>query len=177
MMTQRDSYIKEETHSNGVTSFKCSKRNFFLVDAEVQDMLKVFKNIMKSGIHRVATHTVVFPCAYAITCILKHVDFGNMYICNAKGESITSFQLADLENFYHLEKGTQNLDEELLSGFKCMTKELFSIWYKPDKSFKHRLIGRYPTTTLRIHINASWLCFADCMESHMIPNLLYHICP
>jgi hypothetical protein len=64
-----------------------------------------------------------------------------MYICNARGDPIASFHPANLAKFYHLEKGTQKLDEEILSGFKCTEKYLFNIWYKPDKSFKHK-----PTT-------------------------------
>jgi hypothetical protein len=72
-----------------------------------------------------------------------------MYICNARGEPITSFWLKDLAKCYHLEKGTKNLDNELLSEFKHTTKDLFPRWYKEDKQFKLRPTGGYPTTLLR----------------------------
>jgi hypothetical protein len=103
------------------------------VEAEDQDELQIFKNIQRSGLHRVASHVAVFPCVDAIVWILKHVDLENRYILNARGDPIASFQVVDLEKYYHLEKGTQKLDEELLSGFKHKEKDLFKIWYKPKK--------------------------------------------
>jgi hypothetical protein len=60
------------------------KKKNFTTDPEDQDKLRIFKNIRKYVIHRVATHIVVFPCVDAITWILKHVEFGNRYICNVR---------------------------------------------------------------------------------------------
>jgi hypothetical protein len=53
-------------------------------------------------------------------------------------EPIASFQPTNMDKFYLLEKGTWKFDEELLGGFKCMEKTFLNIWYKLDKSFKHR---------------------------------------
>jgi hypothetical protein len=73
----------------------------------------------------------------------------NRYICNTRGEHVASFYPVNLEIFYQLEQGTQKLDEELLGGFKHMEKDLFCIWYKPSKSFKQKLVDKYPTTSIR----------------------------
>jgi hypothetical protein len=91
----------------------------------------------------------VFPCTDAIAWILKHVDLGNIYVCNSRRDPIASFWPKDLEKCYHLEKGTKKLENKLLVEFKHTTKELFPRWYKPDKQFKLRPRGGYPTTALR----------------------------
>jgi hypothetical protein len=47
------------------------KKSNFSVEAEEPDELQVFRNIRKSRIFRVAAHPTVFPCADAISWILK----------------------------------------------------------------------------------------------------------
>jgi len=90
----------------------------FLVEDEDQEEPKIFKNIQRLGLHRVAYHAITFPWVDEIVWILKDVDLENVYILNSRGDSIASFYLVILEKCYHLEKGTQNMDEELLNGFK-----------------------------------------------------------
>jgi hypothetical protein len=43
------------------------KKKKFATDIEDQDELKIFKNIIKFGIYRVETRSVVFPCTDAIS--------------------------------------------------------------------------------------------------------------
>jgi len=43
------------------------KNKKFSTDVEDQDELKIFKNIRRYGIFRVASYVVVFPCIDAIT--------------------------------------------------------------------------------------------------------------
>jgi hypothetical protein len=64
--------------------YQMFKKQNFIIDAEDQDELRIFKNIRKYGIHRVAAHIAVFPCVDVIAWILKHIDLGNRYICNAQ---------------------------------------------------------------------------------------------
>jgi hypothetical protein len=60
------------------------KKSNFSVEAEEPDELKVFKNIKKSGIFRVASTPMVFPCVDSITWILKNIDVNNRYIYNSR---------------------------------------------------------------------------------------------
>jgi hypothetical protein len=129
--------------------FQMFKLQNFPINVEDQDQLRIFNNIRKSKLHRVAAHPPVLPCADAIAWIIEHVDLQNRYILNARGEPIASFQAADLAKYYHLEKGPQKLDEDLLSKFPYKGNDLFKIWYKPDIVFKHRRSGNYPTTELK----------------------------
>jgi hypothetical protein len=58
---------------------------------EIEDELKIFKNIQKSKLHKVATHGTIFPYVDTISWIVKHVYLDNKHILNAKGHPITSF--------------------------------------------------------------------------------------
>jgi hypothetical protein len=86
------------------------KKSKFFIEAEELDELKVFKNIRKSGIFRVASHPVMFPCTDSITWILKNIDVNGRYICNARKDPIASFKPEYLEKCYHIEKGSKKLD-------------------------------------------------------------------
>jgi hypothetical protein len=57
--------------------FQMFKKKNFPMDVEDQDELKIFKNIQRSGLHRVVACATMFPCADAISWILKHVDLDN----------------------------------------------------------------------------------------------------
>jgi hypothetical protein len=60
------------------------KKSNFSTEAEDPGELQAFKNIIKSGIFRVAAHPTVFPCADAISWILKNTYVDNRYIFNAR---------------------------------------------------------------------------------------------
>jgi hypothetical protein len=59
------------------------KKSNFSTEVEEPDELQAFKNIRKSGIFRVEAHPMVFPCADAISWILKNIDINSRYVCNA----------------------------------------------------------------------------------------------
>jgi hypothetical protein len=77
------------------------------------------------------------------------MDLGNRCILNAKEDPIASFQASNLAKYYHLEKGTRSLDDELLNKFLHKAKELFKIWYKPNRTFKLIPSSKYLTIVLR----------------------------
>jgi hypothetical protein len=110
---------------------------------------KVFKNIRKSGIFRVASHLVVFPCADAITWILKNIDVNGRYICNDKKYPIASLRPEFLEKCYHIDKGTKMLDNKMLDEFEYTPKDLFLKCYKVEKQFEYIPKGGYPRISLR----------------------------
>jgi hypothetical protein len=60
------------------------KKSNFSTKSEDPGELQEFKNIRKSGIFRVATHPTIFPCADAISWILKNADVDSRYIFNAR---------------------------------------------------------------------------------------------
>jgi len=89
---------------------------------------------------------VVFPYVDVVDRILKKIDLGKRYIFNTRGDPIVSFHPEDLAKCYHMEKGTLNMDNELLNGFKHTKKYLCCIRYKTYKQFKLKPTGGYPIT-------------------------------
>jgi hypothetical protein len=59
--------------------------------AEDDPNLKMFRNIKRSKIYKVAAHAIVFPCAEFVLWIMKYIDLETIYILNSKGHPITSF--------------------------------------------------------------------------------------
>jgi hypothetical protein len=129
--------------------FQMFKLQKFPVNVQEQDQLQIFSNIRKSKLHRVAARPPVLPCADAVSWIVEHVDLQNRYILNAIGEPIASFQGSNLAKYYHLKKGLQQLDGDLLTKFPYRGDDLFKLWCKPDVVLKHRHSGNYPIADLK----------------------------
>jgi hypothetical protein len=121
----------------------------FLVNVHDQDQLQIFNNIWKSKLHRLAACPPVLPCADAVSWIVEHVDLQNRCILTVIGEPIASFQGSDLASYYHLKKGLQQLDRDLLTKFPYKGDDLFRLWCKPDVVLKHIRSANYPTTDLK----------------------------
>jgi hypothetical protein len=77
------------------------------------------------------------------------VNLETRYILNAREHPITSFQASTIASCYHLDKGELSLDENLIKEFPLKVKDLFKVWYNPNKPFKSRPSGEYPTNLLR----------------------------
>jgi hypothetical protein len=60
-------FLEKEEDSQVGDIYETFKKNNFFVNAEDQDKLIIFKNIGKHRIHRVSTHTMVFPCVDVIS--------------------------------------------------------------------------------------------------------------
>jgi hypothetical protein len=98
--------------------YQMFKKYKFSTYCEDQDELKIFKNIRRYEIFRVAACAAVFPCTDSITWRLKHIYLRNIYVCNFRRDPITSFQPKDLEKCYHLKKGNNKLDKKILAEFE-----------------------------------------------------------
>jgi len=57
--------------------FQMFKKKNFPVEVEDWDEIKIFKNIYRSGLHRVAAYATIFPFADVISWILKHIYLDN----------------------------------------------------------------------------------------------------
>jgi len=112
------------------------KRKNFPVEVEDHNDLKIFGNIRRLGFHRVVSHAIIFPYAYPISWILKHIEIDKQYILNSKWQPITSFKETDLSKYYYLENRTWSSDDELLKKFTQKENYLFKIRYNIDKAFK-----------------------------------------
>jgi hypothetical protein len=118
----------------------------------------------------VAAHAAVFPYAKAISWIVRHAELETRYIINSKEHPIASFEASIITSCYHLENRERSSNEKLIRKFLHDQKELLKAWYKPDKKFKSRPSGEYPTTCRKRHINMQWSCCANYIRSMMLKD-------
>jgi hypothetical protein len=106
-------------------------------EAEDDSDLQTFINIRKSKLYKVATHVVVFPCAKAISWIVRHVRLETRYILNSKEHPIASFEASTITSCYHLEN--REIIERVIAQFVLVPKEKV-------KGRKIGVTGGYPIT-------------------------------
>lgn len=65
---------------------------------------EVYKNIIKSGLHRVAIKTLVLPCPDVIEWITRKIDNENREILNSENESVNNYKASVFNQIYHLKE-------------------------------------------------------------------------
>jgi hypothetical protein len=111
--------------------------------------LIVYQAIKQSKLHRIAAHSAIFPCAEAISWIVRHAHINNRQIINAQGRLVASFQPSVLISCYQLTQEEMTLDDELVKGFPHKPRDLMKKLWVPGKKFKTRASNDYPTNLLR----------------------------
>ena len=62
----------------------------------------VYKNIIKSGLHRAAMKTLVLPCLNVIGWITRKIDHQHRSIINYEDKSVASYKASVFNQMYHL---------------------------------------------------------------------------
>ena len=65
---------------------------------------EVYKNIIKSWLHRAAVKTPVLPCLYVIEWITRKIDHENWSILNYENQSVASYKDLVFNHMYHLKE-------------------------------------------------------------------------
>lgn len=65
---------------------------------------EVFKNIIKSGLHRAVVKTLVMPCPDVIEWITRKIDHENREILNSENESVASYKASSFNQIYHFKE-------------------------------------------------------------------------
>jgi hypothetical protein len=81
------------------------------------EVLEVYQNILKSGIHRVASRPQLFPYNEASHWCLRKFDTSMKNIMRKKGTRVDSLKPEDISARYHLPTPTFSLNETFLKGF------------------------------------------------------------
>ena len=71
-------------------------------DVSTELSKEVYKNIIKSGIHREAVKTLVLPCLDVIEWITRKIDHENRSILNYKNKSVGNYKASVFNQIYHL---------------------------------------------------------------------------
>jgi len=75
-------------------------------DANTKLSREIYKNIIKSGLHRVAMKTPVLPCPDIIEWITRRIDHHYRSILNVEGKVVASYKPSMLNQMYHLKEAT-----------------------------------------------------------------------
>ena len=73
-------------------------------DVSTQLSKEVYKNIIKSGLHRVVVKTLVLPCPDVIQWITRKIDHENRLILNSENKNVANYKALVVNQIYHLKE-------------------------------------------------------------------------
>ena len=86
--------------------FQSFKDKYFLMllqdDVSTELSKEVYKNIIKSRLHRVAVKTPILPCSDVIEWITRKIDHEHRSIINYEGKSVVNHKASLFNQMYHL---------------------------------------------------------------------------
>ena len=86
-------------------AFKGKEFQILLQDYVSSELSKeVYKNIIKSRLHRATVKTPVLPCLDVIEWITQKIDHENRSILNIENEIVASYTASIFNQIYHLKK-------------------------------------------------------------------------
>ena len=71
-------------------------------DVSIKLSKEVYRNIIKSGLQRVAVNTLVLPCPDVIEWITKKIDHQHRSILNYEGKSVADYKSSVFNQMYHI---------------------------------------------------------------------------
>ena len=74
----------------------------------------IYKNIIKSGLHRATARTPVLPCPNVIEWITRRLDHERRTILNLEEKSVASYQATVLNQLYHFKEAHVKVTPEWL---------------------------------------------------------------
>ena len=73
-------------------------------DATTELSKDIYRNIIKSGLHRAAMKTLILPCLNVIEWITRKVDHQHRSILNFEGKIVASYKASMINEMYHLKE-------------------------------------------------------------------------
>ena len=73
-------------------------------DVSTQLRKEVYRNIIKSRLHRSVMKTLVLPCLDVIEWIIRKIDRRHRLILNYEGKSVSSYKSSVFNQMYHLKE-------------------------------------------------------------------------
>ena len=83
-------------------------------DVNTELSKEVYKNIIKSGLHRATIKTLVLPCLDVIEWITRKIDHEHRSIINYEDKSVASYKALVFNQMYHLKEGHIKVTPEWL---------------------------------------------------------------
>ena len=75
-------------------------------DANTELSKEIYKNIIKSGLHRTTVKTPVLPCPDVVEWITRKIDHQHRSILNVEGKVVANHKPSMINQIYHLKEAT-----------------------------------------------------------------------
>ena len=83
-------------------------------DANTELSKEIYKNIIKSGLHRATVRTPVLPCLDVVEWITRKIDHQHQSILNVEGKVVANYKPSMINQIYHLKEATVKVSPEWL---------------------------------------------------------------
>ena len=111
-------------------------------DASTKMSKEIYRNIIKSGLHRVAMKTLVLPCLDVIEWITRKDDHQHRSILNFEGKVVASYKASMMNQMYHLKESSIKISPEWLKQ-KSESADLLTIlegwWF--EEQFRSKSVA------------------------------------
>jgi hypothetical protein len=112
------------------TLFQAFQDKYFVVllqnDASTKLSKEIYKNIIKSGLHRATVKTLVLSCLDVIEWITRKIDHQHQSILNAEGKAMANYNPSMINQIYHLKEATIKISPDWLKQ-KCESVDMLTI--------------------------------------------------
>ena len=120
-------------------------------DASTDFSKDIYRNIIKSGLHRVAIKTLVLPCPDVIEWITRTIDHQHQSILNFEGEILASYKHFMINQMYHLKEASIKISPKWLKQ-KSEYVDLFTIlkgWWSEGQFRSKLATAKWKTSKFR----------------------------
>ena len=83
-------------------------------DASTELSKEIYKNIIKSGLHRATIKTLVLSCPDVIEWITRKIDHQHRSILNVKEKVVANYKPSMINQIYHLKEATVKVSPDWL---------------------------------------------------------------
>ena len=112
------------------TLFQAFQDKYFVVllqsDASTELSKEIYKNIIKSGLHRATVKTPVLSCSDVIEWITRKIDHQHQSVLNAEGKAVANYKPSMINQIYHLKEANVKISLDWLKQ-KCESADMLTI--------------------------------------------------
>jgi hypothetical protein len=95
-------------------------------DANTELSKEIYKNIIKSGLHRATVKTLVLPCPDVVKWITRKIDHQHLSILNVEGKGVANYEPSMINQIYHLKEATIKVSPDWLKQ-KSESEDMLTI--------------------------------------------------
>ena len=81
-------------------------------DASTELSKNIYKNIIKSGLHKATIKTLVLPCLNVVEWITRKIDHQHRSVLNVEGKIVANYKPCMINQIYHFKEATVKVSLE-----------------------------------------------------------------